>query len=262
MCICDFLNWWYTRGFQKLPPIQEWQYCHLCFSCAIWNLIGHQNFLAWNIILLYLVIYNFAFTKIIWFELSRKLQMCGNTQMAILSILPLLPMMFICWKPRLVIVISLFLIKYSRLLKLSVRNFTLIGLISVKRKILMSQLDIAWQLFQVCFFFKFLEDTSCCCFFNFWGTPVVVFFKIFRGHKSFLRGHWYPCFGLLVMSALGFQARVDHFLPAFLPVWSSDSPLVWHPLTVLRSAWQPCLFDPRTCRCCLQSLALPVYENW
>ena len=88
-------------GFQKLPVIQEWQYCHLCFSCAIWNLMGHQNFLAWNIILLYLVIYNFAFTKTIWLELSRKLQMCGNTQMVILLILPLLPMLLICWKPRL-----------------------------------------------------------------------------------------------------------------------------------------------------------------
>ena len=32
----------------------------------------------------------------------------------------------------------------------------------------------------------------------------------------FLWGHWYPCFGLLMMSALGFKARVD----------PSDSPLV------------------------------------
>ena len=31
----------------------------------------------------------------------------------------------------------------------------------------------------------------------------------FGGHKSFLWGHWYPCFGLLVISALGFKARVD-----------------------------------------------------
>ena len=94
--VYKFIN----QGFQKLPTIQEWQYCHLCFSRAIWNLIGHQNFLAWNIILLYLVIYNFAFTKTIWLELSRKLQMCTNTQMAILSILSLLSMLFICWKPR------------------------------------------------------------------------------------------------------------------------------------------------------------------
>ena len=35
--------------------------------------------------------------------------------------------------------------------------------------------------------------------------------KYFGGHKSFSWGHWYPCFGLLVMSALGFKARVDPF---------------------------------------------------
>ena len=28
-------------------------------------------------------------------------------------------------------------------------------------------------------------------------------------HQSFLWGHWYPCFGLLVMTALYFKARVD-----------------------------------------------------
>ena len=33
---------------------------------------------------------------------------------------------------------------------------------------------------------------------------------------------------------------------AFSPVWSSDSPLVWHLLTAKRSAWQPSLFDPCT----------------
>ena len=37
---------------------------------------------------------------------------------------------------------------------------------------------------------------------------------------------------------------------AFWLVWSLDSPLVRHLLTVWRSAWQPCLFDPRTCRSC------------
>ena len=36
-----------------------------------------------------------------------------------------------------------------------------------------------------------------------------IFLKIFGGHMSFLWGHWYPCFGLLVTSALGFKARVD-----------------------------------------------------
>ena len=33
---------------------------------------------------------------------------------------------------------------------------------------------------------------------------------------SFLWGHWYPCFGLLMMSALGFKARVDFLLVCFL----------------------------------------------
>ena len=32
----------------------------------------------------------------------------------------------------------------------------------------------------------------------------------------FLWGHLYPCFGLLVMSALGFKARVDPSLVCFL----------------------------------------------
>ena len=34
------------------------------------------------------------------------------------------------------------------------------------------------------------------------------FFKnFFGGHDAFLWGHWYPCFGLLVMSPLGFKAE-------------------------------------------------------
>ena len=39
--------------------------------------------------------------------------------------------------------------------------------------------------------------------------------KCFGGHKSFLCSHWYPCFGPLVMPALGFKARVD-LLACFL----------------------------------------------
>ena len=38
----------------------------------------------------------------------------------------------------------------------------------------------------------------------------------FGGHQSFLCGHWYPCFGLLVTSALGFKAKVDPWLTYFL----------------------------------------------
>ena len=51
--------------------------------------------------------------------------------------------------------------------------------------------------------------------------------KNFGGHKFFLWGHWYPCFGLLVTSALSFKAGVD-VLCSFSLVWSSDLPLVWY----------------------------------
>ena len=64
-----------------------------------------------------------------------------------------------------------------------------------------------------------------------WAT----FFKnFFGGHESFLWGHWYPYFGLLVTSPLGFKARVHSALfelsrgvcvMLHIP-W--DSPLVWH----------------------------------
>ena len=38
------------------------------------------------------------------------------------------------------------------------------------------------------------------------------FFKVFGGHMSFFWGHWYPCFGFLVTSPLGFKARVGSAL--------------------------------------------------
>ena len=37
---------------------------------------------------------------------------------------------------------------------------------------------------------------------------VAIFFNS-GGHESFLWGHWYPSFRLLVTSALSFKARVD-----------------------------------------------------
>ena len=46
----------------------------------------------------------------------------------------------------------------------------------------------------------------------------------FGRHESFLWGQWYPCFGLLVMSSLGFKARVN----SLYAIDSSDSPPVWH----------------------------------
>ena len=45
-----------------------------------------------------------------------------------------------------------------------------------------------------------------------YAVVCLFFFKIFVGHESFLWGHCYPCFGLLVTSALGFKARVDFLL--------------------------------------------------
>ena len=42
------------------------------------------------------------------------------------------------------------------------------------------------------------------------------FFFFFEGHESFLWGHSYPCFGLLVTSSLGYKARVDPSLASFL----------------------------------------------
>ena len=38
------------------------------------------------------------------------------------------------------------------------------------------------------------------------------FLKVFGGHMSFFWGHWYPCFGFLVTSPLGFKARVGSAL--------------------------------------------------
>ena len=57
---------------------------------------------------------------------------------------------------------------------------------------------------------------------------------------SFFWGHWYPCFGFLVMSPLGFKARVGSALFAFFAEANvmyipQDSPLVLHLLT----SWWP-----------------------
>ena len=79
------------------------------------------------------------------------------------------------------------------------------------------------------------------------------FLKIFGGHESFLWGHWYPSFGLLVTSPLGFKARVGSALFALgggvrvtlhVP-W--DSPLVLHLLTSWWPAWLPSRSLPHTC---------------
>ena len=71
------------------------------------------------------------------------------------------------------------------------------------------------------------------------------FSKIFGGHESFLWGHWYLCFELLVTYPLGFKARVGSALfelsggiHVMLHVpW--DLPLVRHLPTSWWPAWQP-----------------------
>ena len=62
-------------------------------------------------------------------------------------------------------------------------------------------------------------------------------------------GHGYPCFGLLVMSALGFKARVDPLacMLCCCAMKSSDSLLVQHLLTCWWQAWQPIHSHPHTC---------------
>ena len=77
-----------------------------------------------------------------------------------------------------------------------------------------------------------------------------LFKKNFGGHHSFLWGHWYHSFGLLVTSAMGFKARVCSIvcmLHCLHAMNSSDSPLAQHLLTSWQPAWQPSLLDPRTC---------------
>ena len=63
-------------------------------------------------------------------------------------------------------------------------------------------------------------------------VPMVPFFQILGSHKSFLWGHWYSCFGLLVMSSLGYKFRVDPSLVCFvvctqriplIPLWCNTS---------------------------------------
>ena len=49
-------------------------------------------------------------------------------------------------------------------------------------------------------------------------TKILLFLKFIEDISPFLWGHRYPCFGLLVTSALGFRAMVDPHLRASLPV--------------------------------------------
>ena len=55
---------------------------------------------------------------------------------------------------------------------------------------------------------------------------------------SFFWDHWYPCFGFLVTSPLGFKARVDCLIriaEANVMYVPRDPPVVLH----LPTSWQP-----------------------
>ena len=45
----------------------------------------------------------------------------------------------------------------------------------------------------------------------------IYFFKVFGRHMSFFWSHWYPCFGFLVTSPLGFIARVEEANVMYIP---------------------------------------------
>ena len=63
--------------------------------------------------------------------------------------------------------------------------------------------------------------------------------------SPFLWGHWYPYFGLLVTSTLGFKASMDSLacvLHCLHVTDSSNSSLLWQLLTSGQPAWQPSCF--------------------
>ena len=68
-----------------------------------------------------------------------------------------------------------------------------------------------------------------------------------------------PCFGLLVMSVLGFKSRGDSLTCMVCRLWSLDSSdlsLVQHLLTSLWPAWRLSHFDPCTCEQALVGLQI------
>ena len=76
-----------------------------------------------------------------------------------------------------------------------------------------------------------------------------LFWKKFGERQSFLWGHWYPWFGLLVMFAPSFKTRVDPLtcrLHLMRGTESTDSPLVRYLLTSWRPEWQPSRSHPHT----------------
>ena len=83
------------------------------------------------------------------------------------------------------------------------------------------------------------------------------FFQFFGRHLSFMWDHWYACFhfwwNLSWVSKPGWIAHL-YALSMHITKSSSDSPLAWHLLTSLWSAWQPSHSDSHTCKQALAGL--------
>ena len=71
-------------GGIKLPTIQEWLYCQLCFRCTIRKELDQWSLQLWNIIILHPLTSELIFANI-W-----KLEINGKTKLAIMMILPIL----------------------------------------------------------------------------------------------------------------------------------------------------------------------------
>ena len=74
------------------------------------------------------------------------------------------------------------------------------------------------------------------------GTAIISsFFNFFGGRRLFLWAHWYPCFGLLVMSPLGFKVRVGSLI----------------------RAWERSVIISRCCCCCIyKNVFITIHWKW
>ena len=95
--------------------------------------------------------------------------------------------------------------------------------------------------------------TSCFEFILNWLISLsFLFLKFFGEHKSFLWGHWYPCFGLLMTFPLGFQPY-SHLAEAYLLHISWDEIHLWcdtcWPLSSQHGSWDNLLHIPASRHC-------------
>ena len=91
-----------------------------------------------------------------------------------------------------------------------------------------------------CFYLFFFCNQVLCCFVKLHWNVFLIFFskkKKIGGHKSFLWGHWYPCFDFWWLSS-GFQSQrgqpYSHLVEVYVLHVPWDSPLVRH----LPTSWR------------------------